>query len=645
MSLPRLRGLKFKSPKELSIQADNFRGGVNTLLSASRLKTNEAVEAGNLMLEEDGLWTKRWGTDYFGSDAGGSKVDGFCEYRKSDGTRELIVFANGLARKSTNKGVTWATISGYTPTAGTPVQAIQIGDYLYACNGTDSLARYNGTSFSTYTEISAPANPGATRATLGAGNYDYYYEITATNEVGETIASSEVTEDVNKDRDSWSGDDAINIAWDAVTGAKYYTVYMGTASGYCEKLIDVTTNSYKDDGSEAPNPYIESPGDNTTGGPLFKYMAVSGSRLWGVGDAGNPWRVYFTGKGSRMGIFSFVYGGGWIDLEKGGKAVTKGIIDFQNKPAIFCPTPEGRGTIWQVALTYNSTWDFWDPAASKITNQVSSLAPRAIVQAENDVFFITSRGVYILGNEPNITAPVLRTNELSAKIRDYIQAISESDMALVTAYYKDGKVFFSTPSRVFYYDRERLCWVKDWTVGVTQFGEHTDSGGTVHFIGGMTSDGYLVKFSKNYQGDLGVAFATKYLSGRVPVSKNWTQYAKVKRAYIKLGAPEGTVTFEVLGEARTIGFASQGSGTITPLYSMAGLGYDKMGTTQLGDSEGTPSRFQQASLQRHIALNKRLRDTQISVSTTGLADKFTLLGWRVEGTPIQIRPSSDERLT
>ena len=645
MSLPDIGRLKFGKQRRLEIQADNFRGGVNTLLSASRLKTSEAVEARNLMLVEDGLWTKRWGTGYFGTDAGGSIVDGFCEYRKSDGTRELIIFANGLARKSTNKGTTWTTISGYTPTAGTPVQALQIGDYLYACNGTDSLARYDGSTFTTYTEIAAPANLVATRNTLSAGNYDYYYVVTAHNAVGETIGSTEATEDVNEDRDSWASGDAIDLAWDAVTGATHYTVYMGDASGYVEKLLDVTTNSYKDDGAAAPNPYIEPPDDNTTGGPKFKYMCVSGNRLWGTGDPDDPWTVYFTGKGSRVGVFSFAYGGGWIELEKGGKATTGGILDFQGLPAVFCPTPEGRGTIWQISLSWNSDYLFWNPTAAKVTDQVSSLAPRGIVQAENDIFFITKRGVFILGNEPNITAAVLRTNEISAKIRDYIQAISESDMALTCAYYKDGKIFFSTPSRVFYYDRERMCWVKDWTTGVSQFGEHTDSDGITHFLGGMTTDGYLVKFSENYQGDLGTAFATKYLSGRIPVAKDWTQYAKINRVFFKLGAPEGTTTVEVLGEGRAAGFSSQGSGTITPVYSMAGLGYDKMGTVQLGDTAGTPSRFQQSSVQRHLSLNQRLRDVQIQVSTSSLSGKFTLLGWRIEGTPTAIRPSSEEKLT
>ena len=191
MSLPNLGRLPTAKEKKLILQIDRFNGGVNELLSAPRLKSNEAVEAKNLMLVEDGLWTKAWGIDYYGSDAGGSIVDGWTEYRKSDGSRELIIFAGGLAKKSADNGATWTTISGYTPTAGYPVDTVQIGDYLYACNGVDSLARYDGTSFSTYTELSAPTNLTATRNTLTDGSYTYYYQVTAHNAVGETIASSE----------------------------------------------------------------------------------------------------------------------------------------------------------------------------------------------------------------------------------------------------------------------------------------------------------------------------------------------------------------------------------------------------------------------------------------------------------------------
>jgi len=645
MSLANLSSLSSKDFKKVDLSIDSFKGGVNTLLSATRLKKNEAAEATNLLLSDDGVWTKRWGTQYYGGDAGGSVVDGFIEYRKSDGTRELIIFANDLVRKKS--GSSWTIISGYTPTAGTPVQAIQIGKYLYACNGTDDLAYYDGTSFSTYTAITDPENLTATRNTLSAGDYDYYYTVTAHNDIGETIGATEVTEDVDEDRIAWSGDDAIDLAWDAVTNAVYYTVYFGTAPGFLEKLIDVTTNAFSDDGSLSPIGFILPPDDNTTVGPKFKYMCISQNRLWGVGDPDNPWKVYYTNLifPDEDLVFSFAYGGGYVELEPGGKAITKGIIDFQGKPHVFCPTPEGRGNIFSINVSYNTAYSVDLPTTIKLTSQISSLAPRSIIQAENDVFFLTKRGVYLLGNEPNVVSDILRTNELSAKIRPYIRDMTNDDLEKTCAYYYDAKVFFSTPTRTFIYDREKLCWIKDWSVGFRQLGEYTDSNDVTHFIGGMSTDGYLVEIGENYKSDLGTAFSTSYLSPRFSMTKTWRDFAWMDKAFFRMGGAEGAINVEVLGTKSGGSFSSQVSGTIVPGLSNAGLGWDQLGSIQLGDSEGTPTTFSAGSLLRYLSIDKRLRDIQFKITTSAAASTYMLLGIEAEGRLTPTAPSLDWKLS
>jgi len=422
---------------------------------------------------------------------------------------------------------------------------------------------------------------------------------------------------------------------------------MGTATGYCEKLIDVSTNSYKDKGTISPNPYIRSPDDNTTGGPIFTRMCVSQNRLWGVGNTDDPWTVYFTSKvdPNRDLVFSFAYGGGWVDLERGGPATTKTIVNFQSKPTVFCPTPEGRGSIWEIDLTYNETWNFWDPVATKITSQISSVAPRSVVEVENDVFFLTKRGVFILGNEPNITAPVLRTNEISAKIRDYIQSFSNSDLEKTCAYYKDGKVFFSTPNKIFYYDRERLSWVKEWTTGVSQFGEYTDSDGATYFLGGMSTDGYLIKFSPNIKGDLGEAFETIYLSPRLPVNKDWTKFTKIEKAYMRLRNPVGGVNFTILGTKRGEAFSTLASETYTSGASNTGWNWDRWNTFRWNTTSGTPTTFSAESDIKFLRVFERLRDIQFQISTTSYMANYVLLGLKASGRPIEMTEPSDWKLS
>jgi len=566
----------------------------------------------------------------------------------------LIIFANGLARRK--NGDSWDTISGYTPTAGYPVNALQIGSYLYACNGQDSLARYNGTLFTTYTALVPPVNLAGALSNLTTGNYTLYAEVTAHNEIGETVGSVEVSKTINKDRDSWTTGEKITWTWDKVTNATYYTFFLGTESGYEGKVTDIAqmdSPTFVDDGSMAINPYIvpsegdsnDPDGHGTTGGPKFRYMTVSGNRLWGTGDVDNPWRVYFTGKGIRLGIFSYAYGGGWIDIEKGSKNRTAGIIDFQGLPYIFYSSSYfapraliqvendaffltgGRGSVWSVNLTYNSTYDFFDPIPTKTTNLTSS------------------KGIFVFGNEPNVMSTVLRTNELSAKVRTFIQSISNADVEKTCAYYKNGKVFFSTPNKTFYYDRERLAWVRDWGFGSTLLGEFTESTGTVKFLGSMTTDGYMFEISPSYQGYLGQAFPTRYLSPRFPIDEDWTQFAKMGRSYIRLGNAEGTVNYNIYGTQKSTNFQSLVSGSITRETASSGLGWDPLGSVQLGTTAGVPTTFEDASTIKYLKINKRLRDIQFEVTTTGMADKATILGLMAEGRIVQTVPPSSWKLS
>lgn len=649
----------YTNNKENITQIDEFKAGVNTLLRDTRIKKEEASEAKNLMLVQDGVWTQRWGTSYYTGDAGGSNVDGFGEYIKSDNTRELIIVANGVVRKK--NGSSWTTISGATFTAGTKAYLQQINNLLFISNGTDPLAYYNGTSLSTYAELSAPAwagTPLARGAGLSTGNYTQYYQVTALNSVGETVGADEKEIATDKERDSWvaADDEHLVLDWSAVSGAQRYQIYWADETGF-EVLIGSTTDTtFTDDGTTQANSYIEVPDDNTTGAPKFTHMWMSDNRLWATGDPDNPYRVYFSGTGQFITYFSDYYGGGWIDLELGGRDQPKAGIHYHDgkglgRSTVFAASPEGKGSVWQVVIGDLTVGDetFSVPSASRIVGSTGTSAPRSIVQVENDVFFFNKKGVFALGNEAQYWG-ILRTNELSVRIRPYIQSLDDSQLAGVSGYYYDGKVFFSVPTNsdgnnnVIYYDRERKSWVIYWTTGVSEFGEFTDSSGKTHFLGGTTDDGYLIEFTENIQGDLGVAFETIYKSARIPVNKDWTKFDKIKKAWIRLGEPQGAIEFSVTGTEKRRGLSQVGSETISPDFSNTGMGWDPMGTVQMGDSAGTPTTFAQGSLLRYLTINKRLRDVQFKVETSGLSDKYTLLGLQVRGYPIDTKPPSSEKL-
>ena len=143
----------------------NFNGGTVTLFDDARVKPNQASETTNLVQVQDGIWKPRWGTEYYGQPISGeSKIAGITEYVKSDGSRELIAIGGttGKLFKSTDGGA-WSQIGTITFNTSAQLSFVQLSGLLYIANGTDNLARYNGTTVSTYTALSAPTLTSVTR--------------------------------------------------------------------------------------------------------------------------------------------------------------------------------------------------------------------------------------------------------------------------------------------------------------------------------------------------------------------------------------------------------------------------------------------------------------------------------------------------
>lgn len=649
--------------KKIRIELDQFDGGVNKLLEEARIAKNEAKEAQNLMQVQDGLWKPRWGTASYGADVG-ANIDGATEYVVSSSSRELMVVAGGTLYYSTDDGSTWNSQSGATFTSGTQCFFLQINSKLYIANGTDSLALYesDGTtrSLTTFSSLSAPAwagTPLARGAGLSTGNYTVYYQVTALNDVGETVASTEQSIAVDIERNSWTAaDEYIDLDWSAVAGANRYQVYYSDEAGD-EVLIDSTTDtSYRDSGDKEPNIYIETPDANTTTAPKFRSMAVSGNRIWGTNDPDNPYMVHFSGTGTWINRFSDFYGGGWINLEKGGREFPKAVVHYQtgsgqSAATVLASTPEGQGSVWQIQLSSATVGDttFTIPSATKVVGSFGTDAQLSVVQTDNDIFFFNRRGVYSLGPEKNYFG-ILRTAELSSRIRPYIRNLVGSALSTVASYFYDAKVFFSVPTtgstnnRTIYYDLERRNWVVDWTFGVKQFLEYTDSSGVTHFLYVPTSGSQLVDISDNYEGDMGSAYNTTYTSGRIPLGETWKDFVKVDNVFVKLGSPRGAIQLEVLGSGKNTGFTSVASASIVATYSLTGMGWDGMGDVQMGSTDGAPTFFSDSADKRYIKIRDKLEDIQYRITTSTLDADYTLLGIIAEGKPLRTRQPSSRKL-
>lgn len=552
-------------------------------------------------------------------------------------------------------------------TPGYQCYFMQIAGYLYIANGLDHLARYDGSTVSAYSALSAPTNLSASLVASGlaSGTITYYAEVTALNEIGETTGSTEASIAVNKERDNWtSTTDKVTWSWTASSGATRYQLYLADESGDEILLVSTTATSYTDNGELTLNEYVVPPEQNTTGAPKFKSMCISNNRMWATNDIASPYTVYFSGTGQYIGRFSEFYGGGWINLEKGGRETPIAIKHYQTgtgegRATALCKTPEGKGAVWQLTISTATVSDtsFAIPSATKVVGSSGTESLLGVVATNNDILFPNRKGIYSLGPERNYYG-ILRTNELSAAIRPYWRSLVSSKIPDICGYFYESKVFFSVPkssdgnNHIIIYDTERTNWNCYWTLGAKQFLEYTDTGGNTHFLYVPLSGYKLIELSENIANDQGTAFNQSYVSPLIPISKKMTDVFKLQEALVELGRPKGAVTFTVSGIGKNNSMVSIGTKSITSFGSNTGIGTDLLTTVMLSTTnssvkqvDGTwveylvdsPSTYTQSTTKKGIKKVSKLYAIQFQVSSTTADTDFTILKLQAKGRLLPAR--------
>jgi hypothetical protein len=670
-----LSPMKISRNKEHIIKIDQFKGGTNTMVDEARLNPKFATQSTNLIQVQDGLWQTRWGTSYYGLEITGEEtLDGACEFLDSETNIGELIAVGGTTGKiyTSTDGGSWTEIDDSVAlTPGNNVNFIQIGGYLYIVNGVDYMVRYDGTALSSFTEVDEPTDLAGTLAGgLNTGNYTAYYQVTAVNEVGETGPSTtfSITHDIERAYWSETTSDGINLTWTAVDGAKRYNIYYSDEAGYEIFLASSPTNSFSDNGTYTPNDAIESPNDNTTTGPKFIEMELSGNRLWGTKDPDNPYRVWFSGTAQYLGAFSPFYGGGWVNLEAGGRNKPEKVVHYRTGKGdpistVLCSSPEGLGSIWQIEMTSITVEDIGItvPVTYKVVGSIGTNSPRSVVKARDNIFFANKRGVFSLRNKEQMYN-VLSTDEISQAIRPNYRSLD--DMSDICAYFYDGKVFFSTTENsgeeiTFIFDMERGNWNYKWTIGVKQFLEYTDSNGKSRFLGIPRTGNRLIEFSESFLGDFGGAFNQLYVSPLLPVDKDETVALKTKEFIAKMGKTRGQIYFEILGllkDNSLVSIASKEISDIESFGSNTGVGTDLASTTLLSTTQSNikyvsdawavyllayPSVFSQSTTKKSVKKRKKVYALQFKVSATNSESVFTLLSLQAKGRLLKQRTPSN----
>ena len=633
------------------IKIDDFKG-VATLLDDVILGMKFAKEVINMIMVQDGRWKSRWGTAGYGlAISGETKILDTFKYVNASGIQEKIAIASsGKAYKSIDHG-SWSQIPGVTfdPSA-TLYDAEQVNNMLFIVNGVDKLTRYDGTNLIRYSTLATPTGLAGTRNVLTAGSYHNYYRVTALNQVGETVGSTEYDMTTNKHRNSWivSSNERIDLTWNAVTNAIRYQIYWDDESGGELLLADTTATAYSDDGTAIQNPLAIVPNSDSTGAPAFKMIDFDGARIWGITDE----YVWWSGTAPYVGYFTIAYGGGWQPLNPGsGEKLTwvGNFRDGKGNPVetVVSRNKAGLGTVWQVPLQVATGADgsnYIFPNPSKLPGPIGTVAMRGVVQANDSLYMPNSRGIFSLNNKVNIQN-ILSTGELSGNIRPSMRGLKNIENMAGVWY--DSKVIFSGSEGgngndiMFGLDTERNEWFYKWTIGFRSFLEITEQDGTSRLLGVPNSGNQLVEISENIKGDFGKPFYQSWISGLIPVSRDLTAFANVQESLVELGRPNGTIYFEVLGVEMKKGFTSIATRQITD--SVSNIDFTNGGWNEFlfADDSDSPKTYSQPSVRKAKRIGKKLNSIQFHVYSNSSDTVFTILSMQAKGVMEKLRTPSN----
>lgn len=611
---------KFKR-NNVESRSESWIRSLNTLVSNTQIKFDELSEASDIIVIENGkVQCPRDGQAYYGNSSG-SRTTGIFPYYKSDGTKQLLRIS-GTKLQAFNTGTSnFDDVSGYTYTTTLNTNGAIAYDRLYLVNGTDPLTYYDGSSIVSFTGISSPSAPTVTR-TGSSGSYTFSYKVTGVTAVGETPPSPAGSTTLNQSTLDTSN--YMTVSWSAVTSAIGYNVY-GRKDGSWYFIAYVEGNSsttYVDKGTSTPQEMFTPPESNTTSGPIAKYITIYKDTIFLLGDPANPSRLYYSGGGDKINDFSMANGGGFIDIAKNNGQKGTGLIEFKNSLLTF-----KERSIYQFSFTTTGL-----PQVVQVTASVGCVAPRSIVTVENDVFFASDRGIFTIGNEAGFAFDVLRSNELSSRIRSVYKTIDPAYIQNISSIYVQDQdknlVIFSytelgstTNNKAIVYDRERLGWYKWTNIQANCFTSYKQSDGSIVYLYGDDSSGY-VKQILTGDDDFGSAIHG-YFRIKAESFGQLERYKTLKNIHVMLRKPTGTVICRIVVDGVTTEYTAN-IGTISPSVN---FGHYVLSRFLLGESYGTGVSEQDNNIVRRLKnVNLLGRSFLLEFDNNETTAKFTLLG-------------------
>lgn len=620
----------YKKAKDVSIEYDTWRSGFNSLLRPTELKPTEYVTGDNIMLKGSGVPTGRWGSQKFWLAYEGAGIRGFGLYATGGSLSELLAVSGGYVSKANSASYT--IINGQSfPTAST-VRMEQLGGNTYLVSKDTPFSYYDGTDISVFATISAPTGAYATNFSGATGpNIQSYKIVALSNSGGSTNPSTNyVLNGLPYDLMTTQ----IHVFWTGVSAAASvltgYEIYRGTP-GDETFLANVGPSLTKYiDGGDPSSQIVAPPRANTTGGINSDIIAKVNDRLIVV-DKNDPTKLMISGRFPFQGQFSWASGGGYVYVDPdSGEGITAVEAQAGSDKLIVWK----NSSVWSVSLDTTTIGNYviLVPSYQPISTLVGACNPDTVQVVENDVFYFGRKGIYVVGYEPNFLN-LIRTNEVSARVRPYLDGLSATDYAHACSMYVNNKYILSFPDRkeMLVYDRERGAFVGIWKLpfGVNRMQKYVDESGSERWVIGRDDTSQILTFEPSLNADDGTAIQKIFKTKKESMGA-WSLLKMIKLIYMMFRNVTGQMTVNITLEDRNGTTSTVKTFTVdgAAITGSSGWGSDLWGNIQYGLTSGTIVTSLD-EIPRWTQLYKSGRLLQFEVTTTSANSNFELLNIRI----------------
>lgn len=333
-------------------------------------------------------------------------------------------------------------------------------------------------------------------------------------------------------------------------------------------------------------------------------------------------------------VFAGAAGPRAIDINRNDGEKITGLGFFQDVLIVF-----KESSIYQ--LYFNESNGF---VVERISSSYGCVSHDSIASVENDCYFLTENGVYVLGNEPNYYASI-RTNELSSRIKPLLAQITPASRTKAKGIYFDDRYWLTVPlgstnvNALVVYDRRFYSWMLWDNIYANDMLIFRDAEGVRHFYFMDDRTPRMNEFTWGVYNDNGepidAVFRTRAFDGKsVGNEKFWyTLYpifrdanGEVKVSYITENGSEGrsvSINNSVVGG---MGLDNIGLGTFG--YSMVDTFTDAdLGITSTSGATSTITDSSNLVYELPILLDSRT--CKVEFSNNKVNETFVLLGWKM----------------